>query len=215
MSDRIRIVMLSGSYQYDSEDSLNVTRDYLVARLPVSVEILQWADEQDEVDLSPIDEADVLLVFARRLLTDGADLERLRKYCADGRPVVGLRTASHAFQNWPEFDGQVLGGNYQGHYEAGRVTQVEVAPGAEGHPLLEGTIPFQAFGSLYRNDPLPAGSQVLLTGWDGSHREPVAWTRDRGGSRAFCASLGCQRDFWEYDFLRLIENAVMWVSGPD
>jgi len=205
--------MLSGSFEYDSQDSLTVLRDYLTENAPVDSHIVAWQSEDDEVSLEPITEADIVMVFARRLNTTGPELQLFQRYCAEGRPIIGLRTASHAFQNWLDFDGVVLGGNYQGHYGGGVVTQVSVAPGAAEHPVLADVMAFEAAGSLYRNTPLAADTTPLLTGTADEHTEPVAWTRVHGGGRVFYTSLGHPRDFWELDFLRLIENAVMWVVG--
>ena len=211
--------MLSGSFEYDSHDSLTVLRDYLTENAPIDSQIVAWQSEDDAVSLEPIDEADVVMVFTRRLNTAGPELERFQRYCADGRPIVGLRTASHAFQNWLDFDRVVLGGNYQGHYGGGVATQVDAAEGAaEGaaeHPVLADVMAFEAAGSLYRNTPLAEDTTPLLTGSTDEHTEPVAWTHVHRGGRIFYTSLGHPRDFWELDFLRLIENAVMWVAGRE
>lgn len=205
-----RLLLISGSFEYDSEESLVILRDYLLANSRWSCELLVFRSEDDEVSLEPLESADAVVLFTRRLRTAGAELERFRRYCRDGRPVVGLRTASHAFQGWLEFDAQVLGGNYEGHFGAGAVTRVTVADGAEGHPVLEEVEPFEAYGSLYRNTPLAADTTPLLIGREGEHCEPVAWTCERAG-RAFYTSLGHQRDFWELDFLRLVRNGIAWA----
>ena len=205
-----RLLLISGSFEYDSEESLVILRDYLLANSRWSCELLVFRSEDDEVSLEPLESADAVVLFTRRLLTAGAELERFRRYCREGRPVVGLRTASHAFQNWLEFDAQVLGGNYEGHFGAGGITRVSVADGAESHPVLEEVEPFDAYGSLYRNTPLAADATPLLIGREGEHCEPVAWTCERAG-RAFCTSLGHQRDFWELDFLRLVRNGIAWA----
>lgn len=210
MTGSARLLLISGSFEYDSEESLVILRDYLLANAPWSCELLVFRSEEDEISLEPLDNADAVVLFTRRLRTDGAELERFRRYCRDGRPVVGLRTASHAFQNWLQFDAQVLGGNYDGHFGAGEITRVTVADGAEDHPVLEEVEPFEAYGSLYRNTPLAADTTTLLIGREGEHCEPVAWTCERGG-RAFYTSLGHQRDFWELDYLRLVRNGIAWA----
>ena len=208
MSD-LRVVMLSGSFEYDSEESLVILRDYLHANAPVECELVLFESEEDDQSLASIDAAHVVLVFTRRLLTAGAALERFQRYCRDGRPVVGVRTASHGFQNWLDFDRDVLGGHYDGHYGSGATTKVGFAPKVSGHPVLQGVEPFDAHGSLYRNTPLADDASLLLVGQEGDHREPVAWTCQRSG-RAFYTSLGHQKDFWELDFLRLLRNGILW-----
>ena len=203
--------MLSGSFEYDSEESLLILRDYLLANADLQCELVVFSSEGDSPSLVALDDADAIVVFTRRLLTQGAELERLQQYCSNGRPVVGLRTASHAFQHWLELDHEILGGNYDGHLEAGQETAVQLAPDCE-HDILDEIEPFPAYGALYRNTPLAEDASVLLHGQAGDHVEPVAWTCERTG-RAFTTSLGHQRDFWELDFLRLMENAVRWACG--
>ena len=206
--------MLSGSLEYDSEDSLTVLHGYLAEHSPaVESQLIVYRTEDDELSLESLDDTDVLLVFTRRLKTNGSGLECLKSYCADGRPVVGIRTASHAYQNWLDFDRLVLGGNYDGHYESGVACHVEIADGVDDHPILRGVEPFDTRGSLYRNTPIADDATVLLSGRAEEHVEPVAWTRVHAGGPVFYTSLGHQKDFWELDFLRLIENAIWWAAG--
>ena len=210
MSDR-RIVLISGSFEYDSEESLVILRDYLHVNAPVTCDLVTFCTETDDVSLAPIEDADAVVLFARRLETKGVELERFQRYCRAGRPLIGIRTASHAFQHWLELDHEILGGNYDGHLEAGQETAVQLAPDCE-HDILDEIEPFPAYGALYRNTPLAEDASVLLHGQAGDHVEPVAWTCERTG-RAFTTSLGHQRDFWELDFLRPMENAVRWACG--
>lgn len=210
--DPLRVVMLSGSFEYDSEESLVLLTGFLHANGPFACQTVVFQSEDDPQSLAPIDDADVVLVFTRRLLTSGAELERFQRYCRDGRPIAGVRTASHAFQHWLDFDRDVLGGSYDGHFGSGVTTKVEVAPGAEGHDILREVEPFDAHGSLYRNTPLADDTTRLLTGCEGEHVEPVAWTCQRQG-RAFTTSLGHQKDFWEQDFLLLVRNGLLWAAG--
>ena len=53
-----------------------------------------------------------MLLFTKRLELPADQLELVKKYCLAGRPIVGLRTASHAFQNWLELDHEIFGGSY-------------------------------------------------------------------------------------------------------
>ena len=216
LDDSIRLVMLSGSFEYDSEDSLAVLGNYLVEHAPViKSELVVFKTEDDTPALDVVDEADVLLIFTRRLTLDGPDLGRIKQYCADGRPIVGVRTASHAFQRWLEFDSLVLGGSYDGHFGCDVVCRVEIAAGNAGHPILKEVLPFESQGSLYCNTPITDDTTLLLTGHAGENSEPIAWTRIHDGGRVFYTSLGHQKDFWELDFLRLIENGVLWAAGAD
>lgn len=212
-ADRVRVTMLSGSFEYDSEDSLTVLVGYLRENAPIiDSRLIVYQSDSQVQSLSALDEdTDVLLVFTRRLTMEGAELERVKCYCAAGKPVVGIRTASHAFEQWLEFDSEILGGSYDGHFSTGPLCQVEAA--APEAPILSGVQPFISHGSLYRTSPLAANARLLLMGHTDNHSEPVAWVRSSSDQRVFYTSLGHQKDFWELDFLRLIENALLWAGG--
>jgi len=142
---------------------------------------------------------------------------------AAGKPLIGLRTACHAFDTkgsapkgyaeWPKFDPEVLGGNYHNHYGAGPKCAVTPAGGAVGNPILAGvTLPFISDGSLYKVSPLAESATPLLIGTIPDQApEPVAWTNSYGKSRIFFTSLGHPDDFKIDAFRQLLLNAVFWA----
>ena len=69
--------------------------------------------DSDVPGLENLASCDVAVLFARRLTIDGPQLERVKNYCLAGKPLVGIRTASHAFQNWLALDKEVLEGQLQ------------------------------------------------------------------------------------------------------
>ena len=211
--NRLKLCMLSGSFEYDSEASLAVFQDYIEKNHPVQATQIIYQSEDDDQSLEPLEDTDVLLVFTRRLNTIGKELDRFKAYCDEGKPIVGVRTASHAYQNWLDFDTDVLGGDYHGHYGAGPIARAEINPGARDHPILQGVSNFDSYGSLYKNPSIAADTTLLLTGKTEEHTEPVAWTRSHRGGRVFYTSLGHQRDFEVEMFLCLLANAVLWAGG--
>ena len=213
MNAPLKLCMLSGSFEYDSEISLTIFRDYIEAEHAVESTMIVFRDEDDDQSLEPLERTDVLLVFTRRLNTSGRELDRFRSYCAQGRPIVGVRTASHAFQNWLGFDKEILGGNYNMHYDPGPAVVLEILPDAKTHPVMKGVSEFASAGSLYRNTPIAPDTTTLMTGSIEGHEEPVTWTRLHRGGRVFYTSIGHQDDFRVVDFLRLLANAVLWVAG--
>jgi nicotinamidase-related amidase/type 1 glutamine amidotransferase len=170
-----------------------------------------------------LESADLLLLSVRRRALPADDLQAVRKFLAAGKPLVGIRTASHAFDarkqgpaghaEWPRFDPEVLGGNYHGHHKPGPLTTVAVAPGADKHPILAGVrVPFTGHGSLYTVSPLAPSTTPLLIGTIANEApEPIAWTHNYGKSRVFYTSLGHIDDFKEESFVRMLGNAVSWA----
>ncbi len=169
--------------------------------------------------------ADVVVLSVRRRALPKSDLDTLRAYLAAGGPLVGIRTASHAFDTrgthppghaeWREFGREVLGCNYQGHHGAGPKTTVQAARGAKDHPVLAGVkLPFEGNGSLYKSAPLaPTATPVLMGSIPGKKPEPVAWLNTYRASRLFYTSLGHPKDFGSPSFLRLLTNGILWASG--
>lgn len=213
MATPIKLCMISGSFEYDSESSLHVFDRHVRDEYGMETTTVVFSTEDDEQSLAALDNADVLLLFSRRLNTSGAELDRLIQYCAAGRHVVGVRTASHGFQNWLAFDKEVLGGNYNMHYKPGPAVRVEIVSEAARHPILDGVDGFVTHGSLYRNEPIADDTTLLLTGTSVDATEPIAWTRIHEGGRVFYTSLGHQQDFQEAAFLKLLSNGVLWAAG--
>jgi type 1 glutamine amidotransferase len=161
--------------------------------------------------LDVLDEADVLLVSVRRRPLPPPQLAKIKQFVAAGKPVIGIRTASHAFSllrdqapeglaAWPEWDAQVFGGNYTGHHGNKLRSTVQIASGAEEHPILTGVPrePFPQGGSLYKTSPLVrrATMPLLVGKAEGQPEEPAAWTFERqDGGRSFYTSLGHVDDF--------------------
>lgn len=210
-AEPLKVCLFSGAPLYDSDESLDLLAEYLKANWNVEVSRISAPVKDRLRGLDALDQCDVLLLYTRRLEIAGPELEKIQKYFAQGRPVVGVRTASHAFQNWLEFDKQVLGGDYKGHFAAGPLT--EVAAVTAEHPILQDFRPFQSEGSLYRNAEIAEDTTLLLTGTtpDGTH--PVAWTRLHNGGRVFYTSLGHQKDFQQAEYLELLARALYWASN--
>jgi len=211
---KITACLVSGSLEYDSDTSFGILEKYLAKSFPqVQCTKAFRKTDKDIPGLENLDTCDVMVLFTRRLTIDGDQLARVKKYCQSGKPIVGIRTASHAFQNWLALDQEVLGGNYKGHYNAGPLTEVKIVDKAKGHPILSGFQSFKSVGSLYKNTGLAKDVDILLTGSIPGHTEPVAWARLHNGGRVFYTSLGHQKDFEDANFLRLLGNAIVWTTS--
>lgn len=176
--------------------------------------------------IAALRDADLLVVSVRRRTPIKEQLDAVRAYLVAGKPLVGIRTASHAFSPlpketitdlalgmWKEFDPEVLGGHYTGHY--GR-DPAKVTAAVAGHAILKGVAVDRliAHGGLYKNTPLEKTATLLLTGTiAGQATEPVAWTHRCGPKQAkvFYTSMGHWDDFKNPEFRRLLLNGVHWA----
>src|SRR6478609_6183510 len=122
-----RVCLVSGSLEYESNRTLPILQQRLEKKgAACSRAFLEGKDETHLPGLDNLDRCDVMVLFTRRLKLQGDDLERIKKYCLSGKPIVGIRTASHAVQTWLDLDKEVFGGNYMGHFGKG-ATQVKLA----------------------------------------------------------------------------------------
>jgi type 1 glutamine amidotransferase len=174
-----------------------------------------------------VDTADLLFVSVRRRTLPPQQLNRIRRYVQSGKPVIGIRTASHAFclrkqepedgfAAWPEFDKTVFGGNYTNHYKNSLIATIQrVNPSSTvAESLLSGIkeLPVKSGGSLYCVSPLEEKADVVLEGVvEGHAPEPVAWTFRRAeGGKSFYTSLGHVDDFRGPVLPPLLLNAIEW-----
>lgn len=224
-ADQPHVVFMIGEREYDTKETLPRFAEQQLVPRNVRFTIIH-ADEEDKNNfpgLLALKTADLLFISVRRRSLPDEQLKLVREYVEAGKPVMGIRTASHAFHTkgthpeghgeWQSFDPHVLGGNYQGHHGAGPPVKLQPAPRAEGHPILNDVdaTKFVSYGSLYRVSPLASTAQALLIGTiPGKPPEPVAWTHMYRGGRVFYCSLGHPKDFEQDDFKRLLVNAVFW-----
>ncbi len=170
---------------------------------------------------------DLVVLFARRLALPPAQMGALKSYLAAGKPLVGIRTANHAFaprepiaagfEAWPEFVADILGCENRGYGPGPVGTDVATAPGVAGHSILEGVpAAWHSKGNVYHVAPLlDASARVLLTGTIPGKTEPIAWTRKAGKSRVFYTSMGHPSDFPTPEFQRLLLNGIRWAVARD
>ncbi len=233
---RKSLVMLIGEREYDTETSLpRFAEKHLLRRFKVTYIHANANSRNDFPGIKAVRSADVVLVSVRRRALPTDQLAVLQSYVNLGRPIVGIRTASHAFALrdkeppagravWPEFDKWVFGGNYTGHHgnkvgdgETHETSYVWNVPSLSS-PILDGVPDGERITTshMYKTSPLASGTQILMMGRVGDRKphEPVAWTfrRDDGG-RSFYTSLGSKEDFADPSFQRLLENGIQWAAS--
>ena len=211
------VVLLSGESLYDSATTLPKFAKRLDQEHGYRCTTIVRKEEHRFPSLDSLLQADLVIVFARRMQLPAEQLGQVKQYIESGKPVIGLRTASHAIQNWLEFDKLVLGGNYQGHHKNNLSGNASIVQAAKWHPILDGVAEeFKMGGSLYKNTTLAKVAKPLLSGVvDGHPAEPVAWTHSYKGNRTFYTSLGHADDFANPNFHKLVTNAIAWCLGAD
>lgn len=228
--DAPHVVFLIGEREYRTAETLPAFARSQLDPLGVRSTFVHVdpTDSNSFPGLEVLDTADLLVLSLRRRALPAAQIGRIRNYLDSGKPLVGIRTASHGFDNrepppggvrWQSFDVDVLGHKYNGHYgnkpPKGKPTFVKVLPEAEGHPIVEG-LPrdeLRVWSHLYKVHSLAPTARALLSGHvEGELEvEPVATTNTYRGGRIFYTSLGSPLDFEFVFFRRLLVNAVFWA----
>ncbi|MCW5553147.1 MAG: isochorismatase family protein [Verrucomicrobiae bacterium] len=224
-----KVVFLIGEDEYKTWETLPRFAEQIVAwRGLQTVVVQQSPDNKHHFHglAEAMKGADLLVVSLRRRALAPAQLELIRNHLARGKPLVGVRTSSHAFAPrgddaklgaaWPEFDAEVLGGNYRGHYGPSAPATMRLPESGVIHPILTsmdlGELTGQ--GSLYKAGPLKTTAQAVLIGTiPDQPAEPVAWVNTYGPRRAkvFYTSLGHEGDFAQPPFRRLLLNGILWA----
>ncbi|QDU60398.1 Trehalose utilization [Planctomycetes bacterium Pan216] len=161
------IVFLAGDHEYRSEETLPALARILAKRYGYKCTVLFTVDPNTgEIDpaadnmpgTKTLDSADLAVIFLRFKNLPADQMQPIVDYLERGGPVVGLRTATHAFKipkdspfarfdfQYPGddysrgFGRQVLGESWSGHYGKNHVmsTRLDPVPSAKSHPILRG-----------------------------------------------------------------------------
>lgn len=195
------IVLISGDEEYRSEESLPQLAKILSARHGFRCTVLFAIDKRDGTinpveasnipGLEALDSADLLILLTRFRDLPDDQMKHLAAYIESGKPIVGIRTATHAFQlktsptyakyTWNAADGGfgrvVLGETWIKHHgQHGKQSSRGVINTAEAsHPILTGIRPGEIWSKtdVYEAKlPLPGDSRTLVYGQVLSGMEP-------------------------------------------
>jgi type 1 glutamine amidotransferase len=185
------VVLISGDEEYRSEETMPQLGRILASHHGFRATVLFALDPDGTVNpnasnipgLEALASADLMILFTRFRDLPDDQMKRIVDYVDSGRPIVGLRTATHAFAfkanktyarwgyNSKEWDGgfgrQVLGETWISHHGRHGVqsTRGVLAPGRENHPILRGIATGDIWGptDVY-TVRLPVSGDVLVLG---------------------------------------------------
>jgi type 1 glutamine amidotransferase len=234
------VVFVTGDHEYGGEETLPLIAAELEKNYGLSTKVLKASPNQNAEKNIPgleiLAQADLAIFFLRWRQLPPDQLEFIDKYLKSGKPVMGFRTSTHAFnfpkghesEKWNAFGEFALnappGWGKAGHTHYGHksTTDVSVIKTTKKHPILKGINPnFHASSWLYRilPDYPTKGSEWLLMGKSVNPdkeaiENPVAWTGINSfGAKIFTTTLGHPEDFQVPDFQHLIINAIHWELG--
>jgi len=189
------IVLVSGDEEYRSEEALPQLAKILAFRHGFRATVL-FAIEPSDGTINPerrdnipglqaLQNADLMVIFTRFRDLPDEQMKYIVEYVESGRPIVGMRTATHAFElkssptyarySWQSkqweggFGRQVLGETWIRHHgrHGRQSTRGILARGQENHPILRGIRDGEIWGptDVYAvRLPLPGDSLPLVLG---------------------------------------------------
>jgi hypothetical protein len=190
------IVLVSGDEEYRSEEGLPQLGRILAAHHGFRCTVLFAINpESGEIDpdtrnnipgLEALAKADLMIIATRFRELPDEQMRHVDEYVHSGRPIIGLRTATHAFdyapqstskyryygwrskEEWPGgFGKQVLGETWISHHghHAVQSTRGLVVPERRDHPIVRGCDDIWGPTDVYTVTlPLPAQAQPLVMG---------------------------------------------------
>ncbi len=189
------IVLISGDEEYRSEEALPQLAKILATHHGFHTTVLFAIDpESGQIDpnrrdnipgLEQLATAHLMILFTRFRDLPDEQMKHIVNYVASGRPILGMRTATHAFnlretskyanwswqsREWPGgFGRQILGETWIKHHgkHGKQSTRGLLVPAMRDHPILRGIGDGDIWGptDVYGvRLPLPGDSQPLVLG---------------------------------------------------
>ena len=188
------IVFLSGDEEYRSEEGLPMLAKMLATRHGFKCTVLFSINPADgTIDptvqtntpgLAALDSADLCVIGLRFREWPDADMKHFVDYLNRGKPIIALRTSTHAFaysrnkqspyakfsyndKQWPGgFGQQVLGETWVNHHgvHGKQSTRGIINEEFRSHPILRGVTDIWGPSDVYGVTHLPTNATVLVWG---------------------------------------------------
>jgi hypothetical protein len=176
------VVLLAGDEEYRSEEALPQLARILSERHGFKTTVVFSINkETGEIDpntkdnqpgIEALDSADLVITSLRFRAWPDEQMKHFADFIAAGKPVIGLRTSTHAFAkilgqytSFNQFGKNVLGETWVSHWGRHKkeATRGVTEPGAESNPLLRGVTGVFGTTDVYEAHP-PADATILLRG---------------------------------------------------
>lgn len=200
--DKPIIVLVSGDEEYRSEEALPQLAKILSKRHGFNCSVLFAQNPEEPGIVNPnylhnipglelLEKADLMVIFTRFRALPDTQMQHIDKYLKQGKPVIGIRTSTHAFY----YKGQDIISNYRhygnsfegnDHWDGGfgrlvlgekwishhgghksQSTKGVIVPESRDHPILNGINDGDVWGpsDVYGvRLPLPGDSRPLVYG---------------------------------------------------
>ena len=176
------VVLLAGDEEYRSEEVLPMLGKLLSQRHGFTCTVL-FAINKETGEIDPntpdnlpgaeaLDQADLVITSLRFRRWPDEQMKHFADYVKAGKPVIGLRTSTHAFSGikgefapFNAFGKKVLGEGWVNHWgrHKSEATRGDIEPGAKDDVLLRGVSDLFGDTDVYEAYP-PADAKILVRG---------------------------------------------------
>jgi hypothetical protein len=182
------VVFLAGDEEYRSEEGLPMLAKILSQRHGFRCTVLFSVDPDGTINPknskslsnpTALDSADAIVMLLRFRAWPDEDMARFKKLLDAGKPIIALRTSTHAFNGFPKgspweswnynnqggFGKRVLGETWLTHWGRHKVqaTRGVLEPSQQANPLLRGITSLFGDSDVYEAYP-PSDATVLVRG---------------------------------------------------
>lgn len=216
----LKIHIIAGG-EYSPVESMTDFKKFLEDnyKVEISTSFYSGTGSPTKIDnLDALKSADLLLLFARRMSLREEQMKIIREHWDKAKPIVGIRTACHAFQKVDNeiIDRKLFGGEYGVGPSSNGGFTTSIAKGREEHPVLKSVGPIKASRYAYGNGQFAESAVILhIVGRIKDKDFPVTWVNVYKGGRYFYTSMGAPDDFKEENFRKLLVNAIGWTTKTD
>lgn len=179
-----KIVLVSGDEEYRSEESLPMLGKILSQHHGFDCTVL-FAIDPETGTLNPnhvnnipgleaLDSADLMIIATRFRQLPDEQFAHIGKFLNAGKPVIGLRTATHAFTGkaefenlkWADFGLKILGEQWVNHHGKHKVQggRAVIEKAHADNPILHGVEDIFTLSDVYGVIHLSPDDQILLRG---------------------------------------------------
>ncbi len=247
------IVLVSGDEEYRSEESMPMLAKILSHKHGFECKVIfswdktaKYIDPNNQMGVRGwhhLKDADLMIIGTRFRQPNPGDAKHITNFLNDGKPVIGIRTSTHAFTGNGNFGGKIpfgkfgpdiLGEGWVSHHGKHKVEGARgvVEPSNAAHPILSSVTDVFAPSDVYGINALTSEDTILMRGAvtknlapdsefvdsKNDPMQPLAWLHPYiapNGKKgtAFCTTMGSSVDLVSEDLRRMLVNAAHFLTG--
>ncbi len=211
--NRLNVGLVSGANEapYHSDEALETLKRYLETAYSFDCIVFQSDPNTGRIGgMDQLSRVDVAFLLVHPQATSPGTEAALREFVDSGKGLVAVGPTHRAWENWPSFDVEVLGSSSQGDTpDEHPISEIRMRL----HPILTGGENFRTDRPVHPYEDFASGVQVIVEGrHDDDDFFPIAWTRERNGTRIVYLAPGQKEEFEKTAYLRILANSLLWAA---